>query len=64
MTRRIGFQGFAAGADVVLSSDGEAGATGGGGWPAQAQAQGGTQQSAEIVLRRSQLQVAPEGINF
>lgn len=62
MTRRIGFQGFAAGADVVLSSDGEAGATGGGGWPAQAQ--GGTQQSAEIVLRRSQLQVAPEGINF
>lgn len=62
MARRIGFQGFAAGADVVLSSDGAAGATGAGGWPAQAQ--GSAQQSAQIILRRSQLQVAPEGINF
>ncbi|MEO1362171.1 MAG: hypothetical protein AAFU86_00155 [Pseudomonadota bacterium] len=62
MTTRIGFQGFAAGADVVLSSDGEVGTTEPGGWPVQAQA--GTQQSARIVMRRSQLQVAPEGINF
>ena len=62
MTTRIGFQGFAAGADVVLSSDGETGATDPGGWPVQAQS--GTQQSARIVMRRSQLQVAPEGINF
>ncbi|WP_299733778.1 PKD domain-containing protein [uncultured Tateyamaria sp.] len=61
MATRIGFQGFAAGVDVMLATDAAAVATGPSGWGVTSQA---GDHTADLVARRGELQVAPEGINF
>lgn len=61
MATRIGFQGFAAGADVMLATDAAAVATGPSGWGVTSQA---GDHTADLVARRGELKVAPEGINF
>ena len=61
MATRTSFLGFSVGEQVEISVDGETGATGPDGWNV---IPGNDGVSATIEIKRSALQVAPEGINF